>query len=598
MTPKTSRKYLQTAFLAAAPFLMNAHSPIFAAPPAQDQIERVNVFTGGEAGYPTVRIPSIILSKKGTLLAFAEGRKNLGDQAENKIILRRSTDGGKSWQPLQTIADDGKRPLNNPCAVVEEKSGRVLLMFQSYPENLKEADGKIKTGYDGSDIVKSYLIWSDDDGKSWSEIKDITRQVKRPTGVTTVASGPGIGIQLRSGAHAGRLLIPFNEGPFGKWNIYAAYSDDGGANWQYGDVVPQSAGLVNECQLAEMDDGRLRFNSRRGGGASFRKSSVSGDGGLTWTPAADTELFDPTCMASIIKLRDPARSRMLFAGPLGPGRSNGTVHVSYDDGATWPIKKTLFPGNYAYSNLVALPDGTLGDLYETDGHQHIAFARFSLQNVTDGRDEWGLKPNKAHDLATIQARVKSAVPLTWLLTGDSITHGARHTKGQRSYPELFEAQLRSQMNRAQDVVINTGISGDMADGIVNDFHWRVGQFSPDVVSINIGMNDATKGETNRGAYEKQLRELVRRVRGLGAIPIIATTNTIQTPGNRGDLANYNAIVEKIAQSEDVILVDHWQRWQNAPKTWFSDAIHPNPQGHVEMTKAIFQTLGIDATKNQ
>ena len=78
---------------------------------------------------------------------------------------------------------------------------------------------------------------------------------------------------------------------------------------------------------------------------------------------------------------------MLFAGPLGPGRSNGTVHLSYDDGATWPIKKTLFPGNYAYSNLVELPDGSIGNLYETDDHKHIAFARFSLETVTDGADK-------------------------------------------------------------------------------------------------------------------------------------------------------------------------------------------------------------------
>ena len=394
MMSKTSRKYLQTAFLATALFLMSSHLPTFAAPPVPVQIERVDVFTAGKEGYPAVRIPSIVLSKAGTLLAFAEGRKNLSDQAENKIILRRSRDGGKSWLPLQTIADDGKRPLNNPCAVVEKKSGRVFLMFQSYPENLKEADGKIKTGYEGSEIVKSYLIWSDDDGENWSQIKEITSQVKRPTGVTTIASGPGIGIQLQKGPHAGRLLIPFNEGPFGHWNIYAAYSDDRGATWQYGDIVPLATGLVNECQLIEMDDGGLRFNSRRGGGASVRKTSVSNDGGQSWTPVQDTTLFDPTCMASILKLRDPARSRVLFAGPSGPGRNNGTVYVSYDDGATWPVKKTLFPGNYAYCNLVALPDGTLGNLYETDEHQHIAFARFSLQDVTDGHDQWGQKSNR------------------------------------------------------------------------------------------------------------------------------------------------------------------------------------------------------------
>lgn len=579
---------------ATLPFLI---MPAFAQTTAATAPARVNVFTGGEDGYPAVRIPSIVISKAGTLLAFAEGRKNLSDQAENNIILKRSTDGGKTWNALQTIADDGRRPLNNPCAVVNQNTGQILIMFQSYPENLKEGSGGIKTGYDGDDIVKSYIIKSDDDGLTWSKIEDITPQVKRPTGVTTVASGPGIGIQIRNGAHKGRLIMPFNEGPFGRWNIYAAYSDDGGATWKFGDNVPDGTGLVNECQIAELPDGTLRFNSRRGGGGPFRKTSLSSDGGLTWTKVEDQkDLFDPTCMSSILTLNDPARERLLFAGPLGPGRSNGTVHVSYDNGMTWPVKKTLFPGNYAYSNLVALPDGTLGDFYETDDHKHIAFARFSLADVTDGADKWGVKPNAKNDLATIGGWLKSDKPLTWLLTGDSITHGALHTKGQRSYPELFEARVRETLGRENDTVINSGISGDSADGITGDFAWRVGQFRPDIVSINIGMNDSVKGETNRAAYEKQLRDLVKRTRELGALPILATTNTIQTPGNRGDLPAYNAIIKRVAQQENVILVDNWTRWQKAPKTWFSDSIHPNAMGHAQMADELFKTLGVAASK--
>jgi sialidase-1 len=365
------------------------------AAPAPKTPERVNVFTSGQDSYPAIRIPSLVLTRAGTLLAFAEGRENMGDQAGNKIIQKRSTDGGKTWSPVQTIAADGRRPLNNPCAVVDQNTGQILLMFQSYPADLKEASGDIKTGYDGDAIVKSYLIRSRDDGKTWSRFEDVTRQVKRPTIATTVASGPGIGIQVRNGPHIGRLILPFNEGPFGRWNIYAVYSDDGGRTWKYGKNVPDAAGLVNECQIAELPDGSLLFNSRRGGGGPYRKSSLSRDGGVTWSPVQEqTDLFDPTCMASILALPDPARPRLLFAGPLGPNRSNGTVHVSYDNGQTWPVKKTLFPGNYAYSVLVALPSGTLGVLYETDDHQHIAFARFTLADVTDGADTWNGKPMK------------------------------------------------------------------------------------------------------------------------------------------------------------------------------------------------------------
>jgi sialidase-1 len=343
---------------------------------------KTDVFRSGENGFPAVRIPSIVVMKSGALLAFAEGRKNLGDQAENKIIQRRSLDGGKTWEATQVIADDGKRPLNNPCAVVDQKSGRVLLMFQSYPEKLKEASGQIKTGYEGDDIVKSYLIFSDDEGRSWSKIADITRQVKRPEKVTTIASGPGIGIQLQKGAHAGRLIMPFNEGPFGKWNVYAAYSDDGGATWQCGDNVPGGTGITNECQVVELSDGRVQLNSRQMGGKALRKISVSADGGQTWSPVADApDLVDPRCMGSILRLRD---GKLLYSGPRSTRRENGTIYLSADDGQTWPVRKTLEPGFFAYSNLVELPDGTLGCLYEADNYNRITFARFSRDWLKEG----------------------------------------------------------------------------------------------------------------------------------------------------------------------------------------------------------------------
>jgi len=355
-------------------FLMSAllSAPVWAAPP-----EVSEVFAEGKNGFPAVRIPSIVVTKSGALLAFAEGRKSLGDQAENQIIQRRSLDGGKMWDATQIIADDGKRPLNNPCAVVDQKTGRVLLMFQSYPEKLKEASGQIKTGYEGDDIVKSYLIFSDDEGRSWSKIADVTRQVKRPEKVTTVASGPGIGIQLQKGARAGRLLMPFNEGPFGKWNVYAAYSDDGGASWKIGDNVPGGTGVTNECQVAELSDGRVLLNSRHMGGKALRRVSISADGGQTWAPVQDApDLVDPGCMGSMLRLRD---GKLLYSGPRSTRRENGTVYLSADDGQTWPLRKTLEPGFFAYSNLVELPDGTLGCLYEAEGHKRILFARFTRE---------------------------------------------------------------------------------------------------------------------------------------------------------------------------------------------------------------------------
>lgn len=375
---------------------------LFSAPSlAAPEPEFTDVFTAGKEGFPSVRIPSIILTRSGALLAFAEGRKNHSDQAENKIIQRRSTDGGKTWSPVSTIADDGKRPLNNPCAVVDRKNGRVLLMYQSYPEKLKEGSGQITTGYEGDDIVKSYLLRSDDEGQTWSQPQEVTRQVKRPEKVTTIASGPGIGIQLQTGAHAGRLVMPFNEGPFYLWNIYAVYSDDSGATWQTGDnvpggLVPSGKGgqisTVNECQLAELADGSVRFNARRWAGKPVRKTSLSKDGGQTWSPVEDApDLTDPGCMASILRVPGEG-NRLLYSGPRSTKRENGTVYLSTDGGLTWPIKKTLFAGSFAYSVLCASPDGTFGCLFETDNANRIVFARFTLDWLTQGGDKADEKP--------------------------------------------------------------------------------------------------------------------------------------------------------------------------------------------------------------
>jgi sialidase-1 len=355
------------------------------------------VFLPKSDGFASIRIPSVVVTQEGTVLAFAEGRAANADQAKNKIVLKRSIDGGNTWSKILMIAEDGDRALNNPCAVVEHQSGQVLLMYQSYPAGIGERSGDIIPGYNGDRIVRSWLITSDDDGQTWSRPRDVTRESKREKTVTTVASGPGIGIQLHSGKHAGRILIPFNEGPFGVWNVYAVYSDDQGKTWQMGEVAPGAlvdngkggqTSTVNEAQFVELQDGSIRFNVRRWAGMPLRKTCVSNDGGITWSMVEDVpEQVDPSCMASIFRYPDSSngsKSRVLFSGPQSANRENGTVFVSYDEGKTWPVKRTLYSGSFAYSCLTALPDGTIGCLYETEGTQRIVFARFSIDWLEAG----------------------------------------------------------------------------------------------------------------------------------------------------------------------------------------------------------------------
>lgn len=384
--------------------------PVFAGDP-----EIVDVFVPKTDGFKSIRIPAVVATNKGTLLAFAEGRAANADQAKNKILLKRSTDGGKTWGKIAVIAEDGDKPMNNPCAVVERESGQVLLMFQSYPANASEWSGKIQPGYEGEMIVRNWLITSDDDGLTWSKPRDVTRQSKREKLVTTVASGPGIGIQLRHGKHAGRIVIPFNEGPGNLWNIYTVYSDDRGKTWKLGEVAPgglidngkgKKTSTVNEAQIVELKDGSIRFNVRRWAGKPVRKTCVSADGGATWSKIEDVpELADPSCMASIFRYTDPAdggKSRILFSGPQSTRRENGTVFLSYDEGKTWPVKRVLCKAAFAYSCLTALPDGAIGCLYEAEGTRKIVFARFTLDWLTEGKDRLPRKQTRRWPLELIR----------------------------------------------------------------------------------------------------------------------------------------------------------------------------------------------------
>jgi sialidase-1 len=355
--------------------------------------ERRTVFNPATDGYASIRIPALLTTRRGTLLALAEGRNAAADQAANQLILKRSTDGGKSWRPLQRILRDGNNSFNNPCLVEERSTGRILLMIQSYPAGGKEFNGKLQPGVVGSLIERNYLISSDDDGDTWTQPKDVTVTTKAVEAVT-IAGGPGIGIQLQHGPHAGRLIMPLNQrvGPF--WDVRAVYSDDRGTVWKLGDLAPgaravnakgRATSMVNEVQMVELQDGSVRMNSRRADDQPFRKTAISRDGGQTWSPVEQArELADPACMGSILRYSfagEGGKSIILYSGPNSTTRANGTVYLSYDEGRSWPVRKVLCQGRFGYSCLTRLPDGRVGILYETGEkktEEVIAFASFLL----------------------------------------------------------------------------------------------------------------------------------------------------------------------------------------------------------------------------
>jgi sialidase-1 len=368
--------------------VLTGSAPSFAAA-SGPALPLVDVFVNGQDGYPVFRIPALLTTRRGSLLAFAEGRASLHDHAENDIVLKRSTDGGKSWGPLQLIHEDGTNSLGNPTAVIVRKTGRVLLMYQRYAAGFDEH--KAEPGLDGLRICRTFIQHSDDDGMTWSYPIEVTAQVKRPVEATSTATGPGIGIQLVRGKHAGRILMPFNQGPYGKWKVYAAFSDNGGQSWRYGDTAPEGAeGHANEVQFVELGDGSVMLNARnQGGGEKLRKISISRDGGETWSSTQhDATLIEPACQASLLRHPgngDPAKDVFLFSNPATQtGRTNGTVRLSRDEGKTWPVARVLYPRGFAYSCLASLPDGAVGCLFERDETKKISFARFSL-NWVEGK---------------------------------------------------------------------------------------------------------------------------------------------------------------------------------------------------------------------
>lgn len=209
----------------------------------------------------------------------------------------------------------------------------------------------------------------------------------------------------------------------------------------------------------------------------------------------------------------------------------------------------------------------------------------------------------AKEMAKIQAIFKSDSPATWILTGDSITHGALHTLGWRSYPEHFAERVRWEMRRVRDIVINTGISGDRTGGLLADFEWRAARFQPTVVSIMLGMNDCSAGPAGQDEFRKNLAALVAATRKAGALSLLHTPNTIlveNSPG-RGDLPAYAQIAREVAAKEGAALVDHWKYWSTSRPNpsdllpWIEDkSIHPGVLGHRAFAQEMFRALGIYA----
>jgi sialidase-1 len=346
------------------------------------EIAQIDVFTAGTAGFHTYRIPAILRAENGALLAFCEGRKNGGgDSGDIDLLLKRSTDGGRTWSPQQVLWDDDANTCGNPCPVLDESTGTIWLLLT---HNLGADLQRQITGRTSKGTRTVWVAHSRDQGVTWSKPIEITAAVKRPEW-TWYATGPGVGIQIKHGPHAGRLVIPcdhYYDDPAEKASVsasHAIYSDDHGRTWKLGGIVGSK---LNECQLVELADGRgtLLMDMRSYRGRNVRAHATSADGGLTWSAPFDAEpLVEPVCQASIVRHESGA---LLFSNPAAKTRINLLVRLSPDDGQTWRDLVTLHPGPSAYSNLVSLSATEAACLYERGNqrpYEKITFARFSVK---------------------------------------------------------------------------------------------------------------------------------------------------------------------------------------------------------------------------
>ena len=336
----------------------------------------VSVFSSGQDGYHTYRIPAIIAAENGDLLAFAEGRvSSRSDTGDIDLVMKRSVDGGKTWGKLEVIWNDDANVCGNPCPVILDSGEILLLMTWNHG---KDHESHIKSGRSKHGGRVPFITESKDHGKTWSRPRDISAMADKDSW-GWYATGPGNAIQLKHGKYKGRIVVPCADSDLdNNYDAHAIYSDDKGKTWAYSSQVGKGA---NESCVVELADGTLIFNTRQQSHKSgFRGQAISKDGGVTWIEFSNkTSLKEPTCQAAMISYDH--KNTLLFMNPQGKGRSDGMVQISKDAGKSWTVLHTLPKGSFAYSSMCVMNSGDVALLYEADGYKTIKFELIPAEKI-------------------------------------------------------------------------------------------------------------------------------------------------------------------------------------------------------------------------
>ena len=365
---------------------------------------RTELYHPGDYGSANYRIPGVITAKDGSIVIVTDKRKyNEGDLPQDiDIICNRSTDGGHTWSEPYTIAQGtGVNHGFGDCALAWSNDDNGLIavfvggvgLWNSTPSN----------------PIRSYKSYSYDNGQTWTEPEDITHFIFGddciiPEHQAWRASFFGSGNGLLTSTGRIMFVAAIREGSAQSLNNYAVYSDDNGITWH---VSGRASVGGDEAKVTELVDGRILMSIRHAG---KRWYNISDDGGETWQPNVSTwnDITAPACNGDLIRYTSVNqgynKNRLLHSVPLGNSRRDVTVYISYDEGETWPMHKTIVPYSSAYSSLCILPDGTIGLYVEeepngTSGYSTV-FYNFSLEWLTDGADSLdddAVAENEAND---------------------------------------------------------------------------------------------------------------------------------------------------------------------------------------------------------
>ena len=366
-------------------------------------LEKVDLFKIGDLGYERFHIPGIVVTAKGTVLAWCEARENGSDWDEIDILLRRSTDNGKTWSEPENIAEVEGPKEKNPFALELRNTDPDTVTYNN-PVLIADRDGTVHMLF-CLEYMRCFYQRSTDDGLTWSTPVEITGTFESFTPAydwKVLATGPNHSIQLKNG----RLLVPvwLSTGTGGNAHrpsvTATIYSDDGGTTWEAGEIaVPCTEEFINpnETVAVELADGRVMLNTRSESKAHRRIVVTSPDGATDWSePRFQNDLVEPICMGGLIRYEHGGESLLLFSHPENLSRADGreepgksrdrrnlTVHLSTDEGESWSKSRPVEPGWSAYSDLAVTQDGTILGFYgrgEKAGFagDRLTVARFNL----------------------------------------------------------------------------------------------------------------------------------------------------------------------------------------------------------------------------